>query len=122
MTAKRRVVVGAGSALLSRFLASCVEDPRALLTELSDIRPCAEATVRLVETPYRDLVRFEVLTDTRTCRPALEQSIVTASRGECRDVLARNGACYYVAPRKQVTVHRAPAARGTAVVYTVDAS
>lgn len=103
------------------ILVGVLADPRTELRTRTRIVPCAAAVVRFVDSPYPDVSRYSLAADPRRCVPALDASILAASRGGCRDFLERNGRCGYNSGTHQVMVQRDLQSRHDGFVrYTID--
>jgi hypothetical protein len=95
--------------VLSLTLLSCASDPKVSLKEQSGISACKAAVAKRLDSE-RDVFRYEVSAKIAECIPALQQSIVEASKGECRGLIDARGSCSYSFGNKTAMAERARSA------------
>jgi len=94
------------------MVSSCATDPKRLLLQQAGITVCKAASVKMLKDEHGDVFKFRVSASDKECAPSLSDSIVQASKGDCRDLIRSKGACSYNFGHKTVIAEKGAAADG----------
>lgn len=94
-----------GIIVLGIAVSSCASNPKVSLKEQTGIAACKAAVVKRLNSE-RDVFRYEVSAKNSECNPALQESIIEASKGECRGLIDARGSCSYSFANKTVIAEK----------------
>lgn len=100
-------------------LTSCSRSARDELQRQTGILPCSQASVRLVQSEYPYLTKFQISVP-RSCRPTFQDSLQEAGSSECAELIRIHGSCAYTFHNRTVMAEKQSQQSGVEV-YRVTA-